>query len=132
ETAQNIVTTALQEATEAAASKLPLKEHLQRNVRYQRAKNNLAPPLPLSRQELHFPDSYANDVNNRRFLQYDSGAGDEMRILIFAKDRQLELLQQHDAWYADGTFKVCPNLFEQVYTIHVSLGTKIIPAVYCL
>lgn len=31
----------------------------------------------------------------------------------------------------DGTFKKCPGIFSQIYTIHFLLGNKVIPAAYC-
>jgi len=36
-------------------------------------------------------------------------------------------------WLADGTFKVVPNVFFQLYTIHFAFGNGVCPAaIYCL
>jgi hypothetical protein len=35
-------------------------------------------------------------------------------------------------WFADGTFKVVPNLYNQLYTIHGIVNNTVIPAVFAL
>lgn len=40
----------------------------------------------------------------RFFLQYDSGVGDESRLLIFATDENLDYLEKSSHWLGDGTF----------------------------
>ncbi|KAF0985453.1 hypothetical protein HZS_6942 [Henneguya salminicola] len=42
------------------------------------------------------------------------------------------MLSANRNWYCDGTFKSTPNLFYQLYTIHVLYKTTSIPVVYCL
>ena len=71
-------------------------------------------------------------MNNKRFLLFDSGQGDELRIILFATDQALELLSQSRDWYGDGTFKVCPEIFFQVYTIHARTNERTIPCVFSL
>ena len=66
--------------------------------------------------------------NEELFLLYDSGAVND-RILVFGTERNLDFLQLSDGWYADGTFKVAPPLFRQLYTIHGERFGKIIPAI---
>ena len=46
----------------------------------------------------------------------DSGPS-ENRILIFGRPRSLEILHFSKVWYCDGTFKVAPTIFAQVYII---------------
>jgi len=55
-----------------------------------------------------------------------------LEFLIFATDGNMELLARSQNWYADGTFKTAPPLFQQVYTIHVRQHGTIIPAVFVL
>lgn len=40
------------------------------------------------------------------------------RHLVFASDKQLELLQQSKTWYIDGTFKLCRQPFTQLLTLN--------------
>ena len=37
---------------------------------------------------------------------------------MFSSEEQLKVLLQSDVLFADGTFKVAPKLFEQLYVIH--------------
>ena len=55
-------------------------------------------------------------------MQYDSGA-EENRILIFGTEESKKVLELSENWQADGTFKVTPPIFAQVYSIHASLIT---------
>ena len=55
----------------------------------------------------------------KRFLLYDSF--DTKRSLVFASDRQLEILAKGNRWHIDGTFKASPDLFHQVYLVHAWL-----------
>ena len=67
-----------------------------------------------------------------QFLPYDSGIGDDGRILIFASDQGLELLSNSDHWFYDGTFKVCPEIFYQIYTIHALVNGRVLPYLFAL
>ena len=44
----------------------------------------------------------------------------------------LSLLEESQSWYADGIFKVVPEQFFQLYTIHAEKDSMIIPCVYAL
>jgi hypothetical protein len=41
-------------------------------------------------------------------------------------------MEENSHWFADGTFKVAPNLFYQVYTLHAIKSNTIVPLVYAL
>lgn len=61
----------------------------------------------------------------------DSGPSNE-RILIFGRPLGLKLLKDSKIWYMDGTFKVAPTLFCQVYVILAEFLGGVHPAVYAL
>lgn len=42
------------------------------------------------------------------------------------------MLREQTNWFCDGTFKVSPRLFCQLYTIHVDLNNQTIPVLYAL
>ena len=63
----------------------------------------------------------------------DNNDANEGRIIIFATDEMLNILRRHRHWMADGTFKVAPKFFLQLYTIHAIIGDgHVIPCVYAL
>ena len=71
------------------------------------------------------------DANNQSFLQYDNGRQD--RILIYGTRGSLNFLENVPHWFMDGTFKVSPPQFVQLYTIHglSNTGFNVVGA-YCL
>ncbi|CAF0784768.1 unnamed protein product [Adineta ricciae] len=67
------------------------------------------------------PVKLTTTLRNDQFLRCDTGPGED-RILIFASD---ELL-------VDGTFKVVPEIFYQLYIIHGVFRDHVIPLVFAL
>ena len=63
---------------------------------------------------------------------FDSGRADTERIILFGTSDNVRFLQDNKDWFADGTFKVTPNLFYQVYTIHAIKCNTALPLVYAL
>jgi hypothetical protein len=53
-------------------------------------------------------------------------------LVLFAAQGDLAFLVQCDRWFADGTFKVSPENFYQVYSIHGLRGDRSFPCVYAL
>ena len=53
-------------------------------------------------------------------------------MLIYATRNFLTILRKSNNWYCDGTFKVVPEVFFQLYTIHGDLGGLTLPCVYIL
>jgi hypothetical protein len=50
------------------------------------------------------------------FFLYDSGNDNNNRIIMFGTARNIALLNEFLHWCVDGTFKVAPQFFTQVYT----------------
>ena len=65
-------------------------------------------------------------TNGDPFLVCDSGVGDEERIFIFVSQDALQFLADSEHWYADGMFKVCPEISFQFY-IHGQRDGRILP-----
>ena len=78
------------------------------------------------------PDQYKKLENGDLFLQHDSGEDDEQRILVFATESGLDDLLQASFWAGDGTFKPCPDVYFQLFTLHVQNGKFSIPRVFVL
>ena len=131
---QNILGNELVHASATAVANLPRLENMRRTIRHQRQDHD-QPINPLSREAI--PDNisllYQQTENRQRFLLFDSGSVDgQNRILIFASDNGLQLLRDSEDWFCDGTFKVCPEIFFQFYTVHARSNGRVIPCVFGL
>ena len=132
ETTQQILGASLNNVSEGAAAIMPSVGSLRRNIRHARQDRNM-PPNPLTRDAIPIlPQQYQETTTGENFLVFDSGVGDPNRIFIFGSNQGLEYLSQSGHWYADGTFKVCPELFFQLYTVHGQCYGRIFPCVYAL
>ena len=128
---QNIVANELATISAAAAAILPRISHLKRTIRNQRKEDQ--PINPIARAAIPvLPMQYQETLNGERFLLFDSGPGDENRLLIFATDQAIQLLVNSDDWFCDGTFSVCPEIFFQLYTIHARSNERTTPCVFGL
>ena len=105
---------------------LPSKGSLTQMSRRKRQENNLVEEKnPINRQ-FTLPESFCD------FLIADTGSEDLERILVFGDKDLVNLLQGSKQWLADGTFKLSPTLFYQLYTIHAQIGHSAPACVYAL
>ena len=52
------------------------------------------------------------------------------RIISFASSEYLRDLANADIFSCDGTFYTCPNLFYQIYSIHIPIDDIMTPVIY--
>ncbi|KRX51250.1 hypothetical protein T09_6570, partial [Trichinella sp. T9] len=52
--------------------------------------------------------------------------------LVIVTGSNIKLLAAMRTWGMDGTFKVVPQWYQQLFTIHAFVAGKLVPAVYCL
>ena len=78
------------------------------------------------------PPKHEIILKQEPFLVYDSGYGDNKRMIVFSTPKFLSLLEKSNTWYADGTFNVVPEYFFQLYTIHAEKDGYVYPCVYAL
>ncbi|KAG0432890.1 hypothetical protein DMUE_5468 [Dictyocoela muelleri] len=71
-------------------------------------------------------------INGNKFLQYDSGILDPKRILIFANSERLDYIKNSEIWLGDGTFKMAPEVFYQIYIIYIQIFKSFIPIIFGL
>ena len=131
ETTHCIITQAYVGVSQAVAGQLPTPQNLKRNIRNARNVVAQAPANPVSLLELSIPSKYRITHSNEPFLLFDSDDGSD-RIIIFSTLRNLQLLSNTSNWYADGTFKTAPPLFNQLYSIHGIVNGDVLPLVYTL
>jgi len=128
---QQIVAQSTMSIEPSVAAKLPSTSLMKRAIQKKRKIDTSAPPNPKKLTDLILPHEYQITVNGESFLIFDSGPADD-RIIIFATNQFLNQLAQSDHWFADGTFKVVPKLFYQLFTIHGIRYNNVIPTVFAL
>jgi hypothetical protein len=69
-------------------------------------------------------------LSHRIFFSF-TNLGDD-RILIFASNEQLNILQFTHHFMSGGTFRVVPEVFYQLYTIHAIYQDHVIPVISAL
>lgn len=125
-----IIANSVRTISPLVSSSLPPLQCIKRTIQRKRRNQNQAPPNPSNLSELVIPEPYTRTFNNELFLQIDNRATN--RAIIFATERNLLLLRTNRNWYCDGTFKVCPILFHQLYTVNIIINCSIIPIIYAL
>ena len=124
EPTHSIVVSKISNLNEESAVYLPRLDSLKRTIcRARRAEN--VHPEPTSLDALQIPEAYTRTNKGEPFLLYDSGSvAENSRIIIFGTQCNVETLNTSSVWLADGTFKVAPKLFYQLYVIHESRTFK--------
>ena len=85
--------------------------------------NNEYPVNVTQLSELVFPD-YTRVIRlfgdeEEDVIKYDLGPGaGAKRIVIISTRRNIRYINGQEELYMDGTFKTCPYLFDQLYSIH--------------
>ncbi|KRX31952.1 hypothetical protein T05_3128, partial [Trichinella murrelli] len=74
------------------------------------------PPLPATRQQLEIPAHWRVTKSGRQFLMYNNVHNS---VLIFCTDENIWELAGHTVWCMDGTFKIVPEWYHQMFSIHV-------------
>ena len=104
---------------------------IRRSIRRYKQAIQAPHPIPRNLHEMVIPDEYKTTCKGENFLLYDSGLS-ENRILLFSTEKNMQLLQASSDWFCDGTFKVVPELFYQLYSIHCLISNKTIPCDFAL
>ncbi|CAG4985916.1 unnamed protein product [Parnassius apollo] len=97
-----------------------------------RQRREVSCPNPGSVADINIPVALQVTSRNLNFLLWDSGQNDPHRIFMFGTKENLEVLEEHRHWHVDGTFKVAPQLFLQIFTIHALVDNRSIPLIYVL
>ena len=87
---------------------------------------------PSNIKEVAIPVQLQVTEKGDQILAYDCGPDEEDRVLIFATETNLDILETSQEWHADGTFKVFPQLFYQIYSDHAVYNEHTVPLVFML
>jgi len=116
-----ILRTELQQVPAGILAELPERQNIRKAITRQRVNN--MPSNPRSMNELHeLPNQFKQTIAGDQFLLYDSFEDIDYqltcgRIIIFATKENLRILMNSPTWFVDGTFKVVPTIFFQLFTI---------------
>ncbi|XP_018494092.1 uncharacterized protein LOC108863900 [Galendromus occidentalis] len=83
-----------------------------------------------SRTDIVVEGLYGKTLSDEDFLLFDDGLED--KILAFGTDEMFSILCESPTVFMDGTFKVVPHLFLQLYTIHSFHKGQMFPLVFFL
>lgn len=86
------------------------------------------PTLPKFQSEIDLSGEWAQSLDGEAFVV----PSDRKDMIIFATRSKLLALGRCETIYVDGTFKTCPRLFKQLFTIHGLFGRCVVPLVYVL
>ena len=133
DTSQQILATAMENISPAVAVNLPSINTIRRNIRAARQERDL-PVNPQDRQAIPavLPLNYQTTSTGEQFLIHDSGDNDPDRMIIFGSEQAVHLRANSEHWYGDATFKVCPEIFFQLYTLHAQHDGRIFPCIFAL
>lgn len=132
ESTRLILSYGIDEMSSSSIAKLPSIESVKRRIRQYKSKSNVIFSNSTCVSEIEIPQQYTVTANEEPFLLFDSGVGDNNRIIVFSTPKFFSILKESKIWYADGTFKVVPDLFYQLYTIHGEKDGVVYPCVYAL
>lgn len=112
---------------------LPNTTALKQQLLYVRKKSR--PREPQSIDELDLSEEWSKTLDGKSFAHIIRKQSSN--ILLFTTDENLKILTNTECWIMDGTFKMVPTLFKQLYTIHgvikdANKNKKTIPLVYAL
>ncbi|XP_068237065.1 uncharacterized protein [Palaemon carinicauda] len=115
-----------------AVALLPKYNSLQRTVQRKRKCEGLPISAPSDVSEIDIPQELVYTYAGENFLAYDSGIEDPDRSFIFATSENLRMIKENKHRMGDGTFKIAPQLFYQLYVIHIQYKGNVLPMVYML
>ncbi len=95
-----------------------------------RQKRKHFPHQAMQRRDIAINGEFAVTKKGDQFLLAEEG--EEEKILVFGTVMFLKKLCNADYVYMDGTFKVVPSLFLQLYTLHGLHNGEMIPYIYAL
>ena len=136
EAPSTIVNQALEGAPIAVQGKIGNADALKKIIQRKRVVVQAAPAQPADLTSLVIPEIYQTyeltPGQEEKFLLIDTGMGDTSRILIFGRHSTINWAHQMERVYVDGTFRIAPTLFSQVYVIMAERGGFVVPILYAL
>lgn len=115
----------------AVKGKMPSQQALKKVIQRKRTKIEHNPAQPENLADLVIPLNYSK-YENECFLLYDSKQDDTKRFLIFGRESHQNWSQTMKNIYMDGSFRITPKPFTQVYVIMAERNKFVFPVLYAL
>ncbi|CAF3039124.1 unnamed protein product [Rotaria socialis] len=120
ESPSSIINSALRTYPLSAAGELPRSDGLSLTIRRQRTTETVDVNGRL-------PEKLRKMYRDEDFILHE-----DKKLIIFTTKTNLSILKQNKHWFVDGMFKVCPDDYYQLFTLHAMMTNAIIPLVYGL
>ena len=80
------------------------------------------------------PPTCTSTRRDEPFVLFDGVTDEGSRLIVFSTEQNLRILAEHPNWIVDGTFYICPRIFQQRYSIHavIAIDGKCISLVFAL
>lgn len=89
------------------------------------------PAQPQRLEDFRVSQADASFPDDSPFLLKDEGAG-RQRFLLFSSVSLLERLRESERVASDGTFRVVPRLFRQLWTLCAEVDGRMVPVIWVL
>lgn len=130
----NIIQDVQQDLSLDAGVGMPSKDAMSKLIRRAR-KDIREDPEPQSWDEIVIPQELQKTASTEDFVLDCSEVGSDFLIILTTLGSMRRLCSS-PIIIMDGTFKVCPKLFRQLYTIHGQVGNqdnkRMVPLIYAL
>ena len=100
-----ILSTSLETMHPSVINTFPKLESVKRIIRVYKSAGIETCGHPESAAGIIIPEKYKTTLKGDPFLLFDSGFGDEQRMLLYATPKSLSILSKSNNWFCDGTFK---------------------------
>ncbi|XP_075263998.1 uncharacterized protein LOC142355846 [Convolutriloba macropyga] len=111
---------------------MPTISHIKRRIHHIKQQQRGSGPIPKT-DDFEIPEKYLTTKKGDDFLFGDGNVQQsEKRFLIFGTEYNLQLLSDNKQWFVDGTFKSCPDNFNQIFTVHCLDNGITVPCIYAL
>ncbi|KAE9522680.1 hypothetical protein AGLY_016902 [Aphis glycines] len=102
---------------------------IRKNIHH--ARSSIMPKLPMDLNELNISSDNISHLlitnRNENFLLVNDNISN---ILLFSTETNLKFLSKIDTVFVDGTFKSCPKLLTQMFTVHGLQNGNYVPLLF--
>ena len=88
--------------------------------------------VPTISDKLTLPDKLTQSKYGEKYVIYRPQNLRDTDMFVFSSEHNLEDLRNSKVWLADGTFKIAPKGYLQLYTVHGFVNNECLALAHCL